>query len=177
MYIGPGFVFLAVPRTASNTITTLFLPQFGGCNTGEYHACCVPHFHRHKFTFAVVRNPYDRMLSCWYHLRRNDQIFNIRSMDFPEHMQPQKDKWGPDGRSQAEILSYSRIDRVLRYENLAEEVLDLPFNLDRLPWPTEVRNSEERPPWQEELQRHPDWVEIINRHSAHDFERFGYDRL
>ena len=56
MVIGPDFVFLAVPRTASQALTYHFLPKYGGESLGidDYHRMDVPPEHAQKFTFAVV---------------------------------------------------------------------------------------------------------------------------
>lgn len=172
MIIGPDFVFIAVPRTASNAMARLFLPKFGGQNYGKHHLRTVPERHRRKFTFAVVRNPYDRVFSMWYHLRRHDP--KRIPDDFPKFVDILMNNWGEGGLHQAAFLAEARIDRVLKYEQLHLEVLQLPFAIPPIRWPMDMINREDRPFWSEDLRQHPDWAEHIERHSGPDFVRYQY---
>jgi len=177
MTIGPSFVFIHVPRTAGTTMARKFLPQFGGELVGKDHERIVPGEHQRKFTFTVVRNPYDRMLSCWYHLRRNDQTRGIRDIGFPGFMELVMDHWDEGGYSQSAFLAEARIDFLARYEAIAEQVLLLPFNTTGILWPSERMNSERRPRWESDIGDHPRWARIIEAHSGPDFLRFGYKKL
>jgi hypothetical protein len=177
MTVGPNFAFIAIPRTASTAMVHKFLPQFGGQPIGHHHARKVPKGHEHKFTFTVVRNPYDRMLSIWHHLRVNDQQFGIAGMTFPQWMEFMDKHWGWGGWNQTRFLEGLRVDAELRYERLADDVEDkLPFNrrLAR-PWPKQRVNAALRKPWRKEIT--PEYINIINWHSEPDFEEFGYTRL
>lgn len=177
MTLGPSFVCLHVPRTASNTMSRRFLKQFGGERIGKHHERIVPIEHIRKFTFAVVRNPYDRWLSCWHHLRRNDRDHGIADMCFPEFMHLMVNGWGEGGYSQVEFLAEARMDRILKYEDLAESVLELPFNAASIPWPSEKMNSEVRLPWRVEMAEHPNtWMKIVEAVSGGDFLRYGYEQ-
>jgi hypothetical protein len=153
----------------------VFLPQFGGNMHGVHHATAIPPGNEDKLVFTVVRNPYDRLLSCWHHLRRHDEKFNIRNKTFPEFMALLEEHWGPDGKSQVEFLP-KRMEWYLRYEKLADQVLGLPFNYAQHHWPEERQNEEERPGWRTELHANPHYVDLINEHSAPDFEAFEYPR-
>lgn len=179
MVVAPAFVYLAIPRTATNTMK-LFLSVFGGVRHGDPHEPVVPKEFSDRFTFSVVRNPYDRMLSCWHHLCEHDYVHRgtrIRETDFPEFLRLQDSDWGVEGKSQSEFLSKSRVDLVLRYESLADDVLSLPFNLNKTPWPDERLNSSSRPFWEEELRQNPDWARLVETHSEKDFSAYGYPRF
>lgn len=63
MIAGPDYVFLCMPRTASHSISAWLCAQHGGMDILEHHTRIVPAEHAHKHTFAVVRNPYERLLS------------------------------------------------------------------------------------------------------------------
>lgn len=168
MVIGPSFVYIGIPRTATNTMSRLFLPQFGGVDDGRPHNRIVPAEHRHKFTLTVVRNPYDRLLSAWHHNRHHGGL----TLDFPAFVEKLMTDWDASGKSQVEFLAGIRIDCHLRYESLADDVLDwLPFNADK-PFPRERINSEDRPCWRDELTR--EGIDAVNRHSCRDFIEFGY---
>ena len=194
MTIGPDFVCVHVPRTASNAMSRLFLPLFGGAKVGKQHDRVVPPEHERKFTFTVVRNPYDRMLSCWHHAQRNSTNKAVAAMDFPEFMRllpvgadvirardipvvgNPSENWDESGSGQALFLSAARIDCVLRYENLIGEVATLPFNSKRIKWPEERLNAEARPRWQDEIAAKPEWAGVVEWHSNLDFARYGYGK-
>jgi hypothetical protein len=151
-----------------------FLPQFGGQQIGHHHGRTIPPEHKDKFTFAVVRNPYDRMLSVWHHLQECDTHFGIPAMEFPVWMEFMDAHWGYGGWNQVRFLEGIQPHgiTVLKYENLAADVLrKLPFNNGR-EWPANRINTSNRPRWWEEMK--PEWVNIIRAHSEPDFEEFGY---
>ena len=175
MTIGPNFAFVAIPRTGSTMMAHRFLPQFDGIPMGHHHLRKVPEGHRHKFTFTIVRHPYGRMISCWYHLRRCDQQFGIDKITFPEFVHLLTHHWGLGGMNQVDFLRDIRVDKHLRFETLADEVVLLPFNRQKIPLPTIRINAEERPPLEQDLP--PENIRAINEHSAPDFEAFGYSRL
>jgi len=70
MTIGPDFVYVCIPRTASNMMERHFLPRYGGRPLSDtdvyaYHANQVPDKYKDRFTFTIIRNPYTRMLSYY----------------------------------------------------------------------------------------------------------------
>jgi len=180
MTIGPNFVFVAVPRTGSTWLATKVLPKFSGVMIGDDpHANRVPEKHQNKLIFTVVRNPYDRMLSVWHHLRRHDTSYGIDKMGFHVFISLLRYKrlmnaWGPEGGSQSEFLRLVNPNVILRYERLYEGLQSLPFIVGEI---TRRRvNASDRPPWQEEIQT-PGYIEAVHGHSHEDFEAFGYEQL
>jgi len=66
MVIGPEYVFLAMPRTASRAIDHWLRDHYSGVNPGgDHHSVEIPPEHQGKLIFAVVRNPYSRMASLY----------------------------------------------------------------------------------------------------------------
>lgn len=171
--VGPDFVFLCVPRTATNLMARKFLPQFGGGIVEPFHSQTPPAGMEDRFCFATVRNPYDQLLSCWYHNRRHSPSIAVRHMGLMEFLREALtiSEWV----SQSEFLSKARLDVVLQFENLSAEVLTLPFNRRRIPLPQERINGEDRPPWKEDLT--PEFVEAVNILCEPDFAEFGYKMM
>lgn len=153
-----------------------WLKQYGGASlpAADYHRRDVPIEHRSKFTFAVVRNPYARVVSMWRLLRKfpPDDLAYIglpASLDLPVLVQwmaetPHACYW-----SQVRFLDAARIDRVVRFERLEEDLADLPFVRG---WhPISVLNVGERF-HAEDLT--PEAVRLIDICCAQDFTQFGY---
>jgi len=178
MVIGPNFVFLAIARTASQMMTYHFLPPYGGVSLGidSYHRMDVPMEHVDKFTFSVVRNPYDRMLSLWYLIQMFDRsallLDNILKDWTPAEFvmwcaTQTRENW----QSQTTLLLRARVDQVLRFENLEADLRSLPFVNDfKMPL---VYNAMDRPPVESDLT--PEFIAAVNVHSEMDFIRFGYE--
>jgi hypothetical protein len=170
MIVGPWWVYIAVPRTASKS-TCEWLERHGGVYPGGgYHASLVPPEHADKVIFATVRNPYDRMVSLYRLVKDQAQYVDGDNHPYkqaarrtmPEFvrwcMEQQTELWSP----QAWILRHV-IDRVhlLRYEEIGRwgRVL-LRINAAKGEMVVVDRET----------------VAAINEHSAEDFERFGYER-
>lgn len=179
MIIGPDFVFLAVPRTASHSIARHWLPQYGGveADPADHHLWEVPPEHAHKFTWAVVRNPYVRVASWWCLMQKftkvlTEEMRGVTFEDFPEWLRsgPKPDrhrKWLP----QTEFLSEARIDRVVHFENLESELRELPFVQHWIEVPR-VNVSEIPHP-----EITPRFIENVNRYEDRSFDAYGCQRI
>lgn len=168
MVIAPDFVFLCIPRCASTLMANVYLPQFGGVSVQPHHGRVVPPEHSGKFTFAIVRNPYERMLSIYHHWMDNGfQGIEalVSATEFIRYYQHRH-----DGLGQVEFCDSARVDQFLRYESLASEVLDLPFNLRRIPLPTERVNASREPVSLDEMT--PEFIERVNVIERRTFEAF-----
>lgn len=187
MTVGPGYVFLCVARTASVAISRHWLiDHYNGeeLNPDDYHIQTVLPEHAHKFTFAVVRNPYTRMASLWRYVgqfteTQRKAIYAESGISVTPSLAQFVD-WcwrsgvvGTQWLSQAEFLSRARVDRVLRFEHLEEGLRGLPFVLEWHPPP--FVNATERPFRLADLS--PDAIRAINHHSREDFAAFNYSMI
>jgi hypothetical protein len=179
MVAGPDFVYVAVPRTASIAIARFWLPLYGGAELPRgHHRREVPPEHDGKFTWAVVRNPYERMLSLWrlFYLRRSKEAFG----DFLRHCINRPDR--KVLMNQSRFLELARIDQVVRYEHLAADLGALPFVEQWHPVPRE--NTSEKPYPERRLRcplpREHCWTaeerRLVEEHSWEDFSHFGYEK-
>jgi hypothetical protein len=170
MIVGPDFVFLHVPRCAGSLMQRVWLPQFGGIYYDHFHGRVPAEGHAHKFTFAIVRNPYDRMMSMWAHWKE------VNFMDLPFLKTGDSADCAkqfllvPEQCNQADFLSLARLDWILHYETLAEEVLNLPFNKARIPLPA-AKVNQSIIEWEPMTER---FIRAVNASSAADFGKFGY---
>ena len=180
MNIGPDFVFLCVPRTASVSISRHWLPNFGGVDqhSDDYHQRVVPPEHAGKFTFAVVRNPYARVRSLWAFLRSfsSGKFSHLTLSDFPWWLMEREDS-ETQFNSQVQFLAHARLDRVILYEDLPGALLGLPFvNAATVP---ELPHCNDAPygrgDWTHGLTRH--FFDGVHKFEAASFIEWGYERL
>ena len=151
MVIGKDYVFIGVPRTASMSIASWLHVDHGGEWYGSHHETVVPAEHAHKFTFAVVRNPYERMASLWRYIstvfwpnadwrkseearqwQANGMVLDCDLETFVEWRVGQTDnRWW----CQSDLLAGVRLDALLRFEDFPGCLAVLPFaeSLDGLP--------------------------------------------
>jgi hypothetical protein len=190
MIIGPNYVFIQVPRTASTSIASWLIAHHGGVSVGDQHSTEIPEADRGKFTFTIIRDPYDRLPSLWRYLAtrfwpsprwrasREAEDWLALGMPFdsglPDFVDWAATQPGHQWCSQAEMLRDVRLDAILRFEDLMRGVYQLPFIGE---------------PYQLDLARIPHLNEtipgILNemaalaimRHSEQDFGRFGYGRI
>ncbi|MEM7585917.1 MAG: sulfotransferase family 2 domain-containing protein [Acidobacteriota bacterium] len=142
-------------------------------------------------SFAVVRNPYQRLLSdyFWHAAPPRERFASLAEFlsQIPRDMDRRWDDAirGAD-RDTANLLIHVRpqshyahdalgrqlVDEVLRFEQLGED-------LERLLQPHELTPGFVRPPRTRRLEDHlePRQIERINEIYASDFERFGYEKL
>ncbi|MCB2078722.1 MAG: sulfotransferase family 2 domain-containing protein [Novosphingobium sp.] len=138
-----------------------------------------------RFKFAVIRNPYERFGSTFAYLHRNDP--------FPAHEAPDRYvvwlekiyaryKVGRHDRNEGDQLAWIAddegriiIDKLCRYETLADDIAEVAKSLGR---PIELPRINET---RLKLDYHeiytPRSREIVNEMHARDFEAFGYTKV
>ena len=172
MVIGPEYVYVAVPRTASKSTSAWLVENYSGKYYGKaHHSTHVPGGSRKKCVFAVVRDPYERMRSYY--------VMSQRPGGFGPPYFEAFVRWCryglPSNRSQVAMLKTVNVPLgdllILRYETLVQDMQQLPFLQPWVDLPV-LNASESKKP---ELTVAA--IKAINRHSAEDFDRFGYTRL
>lgn len=183
MVLGPNYVFLCVPRCASNSIRDWLVEHFDGVHMEPHHGTRIPAGHAGKRIVAVVRNPYDRMLSTWNHNRKHSPEKRWRSMNAAEFAR----NCGKleFGMNQAEFLKPVWPVVVVRYETLFRKdgarllagALRLKESVGRLP-ELPVRNAEPRNSyWRQDRNMTSEFINAVNEHSLTDFAMWGYEKL
>lgn len=126
---------------------------------------------------AVVRNPWDRMVSVWSYQRQTipDRHPLAVELDFTEYVRA--------GGSGASFMTFSdfagdgegglAVDTVLRVEELDEDFADVceSHGLGRVELPR--KNTTRRPAYREMYD--DETKTIVAEHFASDIERFGYE--
>ena len=185
---GPGYYYFDCAKTATQAVTTILKGQYGGVLA--WNDAVAAARDRGKYVFATVRNPYDRALSLWHVLCRpgdyhgvvaagvTDPAACIRYLADGSYRRLRR----AAGRTTREHLSETcsewcgpgKLDAVVRFESLLEDVNRLPFIKAPLAeMPVVNRKPGPRPPrWPLDL---PAFRGAVEEWMADDFERFGYE--
>jgi len=138
------------------------------------------------FTFAVCRNPYDRMVSTWFDVTQKVARFNaeilaeVGGIDFPVFVDWATSRIIPDSatsrrslyQTQSARIGKFRIDKLLRFERLNQDFAELPFaRPDKLP-PHLNRTSHDRRHWSTYYD--DTTAAKVREWAAADFDAFGY---
>lgn len=184
-------VFIAVPKTGTRTIYDTLNKNFDTIQL-EDHRVLVPDKYKKYFTFTVKRNPYERFVSIWWSttnrqlikrekLRRlmgNDKSINRFCEIFPKIYDTE-----PIFRPQF-IYSNNRIDKILDFDNLEEDFLNLDFmkkaGIQSIP-KLNVTDGNKKDDGQIRIYRN-DWKQYIDKnvknlvlkYYAKDFKCFNY---
>lgn len=183
-------IFVAIPKTATRSIYRFLKQNYDGKIAGD-HSLKIPPQCRDYFKFAVVRDPYDRICSAYWHScwrpDRDRYKFERRMQErgLPNTLESFLEiVHNPKTRGRHAILQskylVNDINTLLRFENLAEEFNRLPF----LKEPVELdivnstrgkafRSRKIRPETNDELLT-PRAIELINEIYEDDFKNLGY---
>jgi hypothetical protein len=180
------FAFSAITKTATQSVLQVLREHYHGYLEGgvAMHSMKPPARAAEYFTFTVCRNPYDRAVSLWWSTCKRDvDKYGFRAKcpradDFTSFM-----KWVATTRPDHELtrpqwlhIHGVRIDRVLRFEHLADDFKSLPFySGEPAEWPRNNTTIENRLPWQQYMSR--DSVRWIHEWCGLDFDKFGYERI
>lgn len=211
------YVYVAVPKTASQSISKLLQTDFDGHPYGNYHNVVIPPECLSFYTICSVRHPYTRAISLYMYAKANKRhrCYELaNTLSFEEYMvwlanpmmEPRLGATTNDantlrssneieiellkqtvdnfmGRdlSQTDYLAYfmginyiSKLDSVIRYERLQEDIRKLPFVGETLNLP-HLNKSEKNHDWRHYINRKTE--QLIHRWSMYDFLNFGYERI
>ncbi|MFN2237530.1 MAG: sulfotransferase family 2 domain-containing protein [Anaerolineales bacterium] len=62
------YVYIGIPRTGSKSMNRWLMDHFEGEWFGYHHQWRVPEEARNYLIFTIVRNPYEREVSGWFHI-------------------------------------------------------------------------------------------------------------
>jgi len=137
-------------------------------------------YYEKSFVFCICRNPYDRFVSLFHYLKKQNRIpESYNPFDLITEIVkgiPPVGLYNYKGISQCNPqvnwIEGVRIDRVLRFENLNNEAHDLSKELGfKLKIP-HVNQSVDRKDFYKELDAQT--IVLIQQHYKADFERFNY---
>ncbi|MCC7424387.1 MAG: sulfotransferase family 2 domain-containing protein [Planctomycetaceae bacterium] len=193
------FVFIHVYKTGGTSISAALQPLCEPLDAHPFHLTAVeaierlgPSVWRDYLSFAVVRNPWDWIVSLYSWLRDNaahDLSGFVRELGFPGFVQwlddfaggdrqppSQHGSWGDYRRPQTTWIldagGRQIVDRVLRFERLAEDFAELQRDLGIVAWLDRL-NTSDHPPYYECYDHST--REIVGRLFAADVARFGYE--
>lgn len=181
MYINNNlkFVYVSITKTGSRSIIKLLQDTYGCDNIGHPMAV-IPKPYEDYYSFLVVRNPYERMVSWWWAIckaegDRYGHKRELREAGLTESLSDFAILWERKGDySQAvHITTNKKIDKVLKLESIEEDFNSLPFVTSPVTIPK--INTHARPSWQELLDDKSE--KLIRRIYSDDFKLFGYDFL
>ena len=127
------FIWFRVPKNGTRTLLTSMDSNGVALDVQEAHMIRYPlRAYRDYYKFAVVRNPWDRLVSCWHNkvLRKNafglPEDLHRRLHDFPafvDHV-AQKDIERCDTHiaSQSSLIDLDEVDYLIRMESYEEGV-------------------------------------------------------
>jgi len=185
------YVFIAIPKTGTRSIYNVLRREFEGHLIRD-HEKKIPEKFKGWFSFTVIRNPYERLVSAWWsttqrgvdpkgfikRLKGNASFENfcknlpsLETVRSAPHLTPQFQWLNND------------FDKIIEYENLEEEWLKLPFNENKVQLIhinstrklEGERNKIVRKHYTEYL--NPTIIDIINKFYAKDFKQLNYKMI
>jgi len=188
-------VFVAIPKTATRSVYQYFYSNLGGHIVKE-HLTTIPSQFENYYSFLIVRNPYDRVISAWWstmkrgfhskkyikitqHILKGDYSFlnfckNLDSINKLSNFIV--------AQRQMDWIKNNSIDKILKFETLNAEWLTLPFNNDKIELTT--RNATTHVGTNNPIARLPyvnyltsETIQLVNDYYACDFDNLKYDYL
>ena len=185
------FVYIAIPRTASKSMSEWLVQWFNGEWYGFHHQWRVPEAYSDYLIFTMVRNPYERELSAWFFQSKMDDD-PPPPRDPSEFVEVTSELYlqgdctvlieghnVPEVRmNQAHWVKKAGISLVLHYERLPECLIDLPFvKPEDIPSFPRVSERGQRPEHDFFAVFPAPQAEVnVWKYAKDDFEMFGYER-
>lgn len=118
------YVYIAIPRTGSKSMSKWLVDHFQGEWVGEHHAWRVPEEYRSYHVFTVVRNPYEIQASGWFFQPVIDPPHK------PESYAEACRQWrcpADQPASQKQFIEWSGVSQIVYFEHLPDGLAQLPF--------------------------------------------------
>lgn len=193
MIVGKSYVYLAIPRTGSHSMSHFLMDHWEGVPVGGHHSLDLREEDLDKTLWAVVRHPLDRLKSLFW--QQNGQIKNLvngRSRNRPPKGEVLaawerwvKEEWPLrreglradkryDARHHPEAVSCGDfLDTATRWPDKVFKYEELPLTFPSLP----LRNASPKILERSEYWTIPGIVEAgLAVTDPQDYEAFNYDR-
>lgn len=168
-----GLLFVHIPKTGGTSITEWLLARGGVYSDGYTHTALqhTSHDLASVWSFCVVRNPWDRMVSMYHFVRKVNSDFSAVSFD--EWLRTglnYKRHWYSVTTPQLDWIKV-RPNAIMRFENLANDFAQVQMLMqDHTPLP--VINATQHEPYQN---YYSDWSrQLIQDLFYTDITQFGY---
>lgn len=175
----PKFVWFRVAKTGTNSISKVFLDNNIDLTVNGFKISFFPNQYRDYFKFTFVRNPWERVVSCYfnkvltkvhpYYKKCFDKDFNF-FIDFIN--QQDLDHADCHIRLQTQLIPIDQIDFIGHFETFSEDLQYIASNLGiilkEIPHQNQTHHSHYTQYYSEETKR------IIDRKYKKDIEAFGY---
>ena len=179
-----NFVYISITKTGTRSMYVILKSKFNGKMIGDHLRVIPVHLTKH-FTFATVKNPYDRCCSAYWSTcyTKNDQykfIHRMKKFNIENNLHGYL-KLLQNGHHkhitthpQAYWLNANRVDYLIHAENMVEEFNKLPFVKKecKLPHINSSRLHKGRPPTKELLTKES--IKLINELYKKDFGILNY---
>ena len=179
-----GFIFIHIPKNAGTSIRNSFelegydqkvaKKRYPHDPSSKIRKYCGEESWNTFFKFAIVRNPYDRLVS-YYHFHKSPQY------NYPARANTFKfNEWidrGLDSNMRKTQTWYldENIDYIGRYENLHLDWEIICDNIGIEPYKLPNYNVSNHKEW--EMYYNKDTKKVVNKIFQDDFEQFRYDLL
>lgn len=130
-----GWVYIAIPKTASTTMSMGLQRACHGQSLALYHGMDVPADFKDSTIFTIVRDPYNRLYSWWHFrcvARPCDGLHGLSMPDFLERVEAwAKGEASPGGDvselfyPQHYIAERAGVNLTLRYEALDHDIPEM----------------------------------------------------
>jgi hypothetical protein len=169
----PKIVFVAIPKTGTRSVVDYLEEHFNArkAKGTHTHSSDIPARLKNHYSFTIVRNPFDRMVSYWWSTCKRPG--SPKRMGFETFLLQE----GLRGGFQYPYFKLNRFDKVIRYENLERDFMKLPFFIEgtSLKWLNPTVREWKGPPRPSTLEiLTPRTCEIIRKKFRKDFELLGY---
>ena len=185
------YVYIGIPRTGSKSMNRWLMDHFEGEWHGYHHQWQVPKEAKDYLIFTLVRNPYEREVSGWFHIPWSapeaepippTSMFSAgmrETIPLKDGTVKIEDHNVPEVRmNQKHYVEKAGVSLVLHFEQLPACLKQLPFvdQDDMPPFPHKAERGH-RPPGNFFDHFTMDDEQLVWAYSAEDFEAFGYRRF
>jgi hypothetical protein len=188
------FIFIDIPKAGTHSVENILLPLYDAERIGIRRSDAdIPPWYRRLgyYVFGVVRNPFSRTLSAWWHLCFREPYYkdwrpiigSCEIIDFVKWLAKDNIPYVPGNVVLTPQCVYEDVaggfDAAIHLENIDKEIQALPFwkgpnHIPRLLSDGTPSNNSRYGDWK--LRMTDEIAGVILDIYGEDFDRYGYDR-